>query len=981
MKRTSLKVLLPAAFLLSVLAILGSYASLVISDMHRALSAQAGQSLVATSHRAAERVEKWFAQTERNLTTAATSQHARDSLRQFAVMVKAMGPEAKAYLQQVYVTGNPFKGEDRDNFHNPGDRTAYSSTHEKMHDFYRSMRRENGYYDVFLFDTEGTLVYSAIKEPDLGHNALTGELANTNLGSAFRRSWDAPDPVVVFEDFVPYPFSNGLPAGFLATQIRDADGKKMGVMAIQIPTNILSEVVMDKATEGQDHAISLIGSDGFFRMEDGEHSQNERPAPTPQVIAAVAGETGLMEATETVSGQSVMAAFKPVKAFNSGWSVLVELDRGEVLAPIWQETRRTLIAIVVMAGIAVLVGAALGRWIAQPLAQLTQATSAMQKREDTIIGYQTRSDEVGALARSLEVFRQDQIRADANRIEMLFKGQAFNTTSSAMMIADAKGRIIYVNAAIVQLFRTHLAEMQTSFPALDPDQLVGSNIALFHTNNAHVMDMLESPDNTQIETDIQIGDQVFALSVSSVDGEDGGRLGYVVVWENVRDQRRKAAIIDAVNSAQAILEIGLDGSILTMNETALNIYKFKKSDIIGHHVGRLFKSGMAEANDVLKRVIEKGNLTEAHHRIAGDGTDRFIICNLNTIRNRQGDVQRIVAICTDQTNETITRTAAEAALHAASANQHRVVESLRDALGALAQGDLTKRIETPFSTEYEGLRANFNQAADSLSETLAHVADVAASLRAGANNIASAAADLSRRTESQAATLEETAAALDTLTSNVRSATEGTLQAGAKVTSAHTEARNNGGVVRQAIEAMSAIESSSHQISQIISVIDDIAFQTNLLALNAGVEAARAGDAGRGFAVVAAEVRALAQRSSEAAKEIKALISTSEAQVHSGADLVGQSGRAVQAIVADVAQINSIVQAISQASQDQANGLAEINAGVSVLDKVTQQNAVMVEESTAASSLLKQEADELATLLSAFRLRKAGAGRTSAYAA
>jgi methyl-accepting chemotaxis protein len=366
--------------------------------------------------------------------------------------------------------------------------------------------------------------------------------------------------------------------------------------------------------------------------------------------------------------------------------------------------------------------------------------------------------------------------------------------------------------------------------------------------------------------------------------------------------------------------------------------------------------------------VELDHLSEFHHRKARDGSDRFVICNLHVIRDRQGNAQHVVAICTDQTEETTYRIAMDKSIEDRTREQQQVVEALREALGALAAGDLSTRIDTKFPDEYESLRLNCNQAAQSLSDTLSRVADVAASILGGADSIATAAADLSRRTESQAATLEQTAAALDTLTSNVRSATEGTLKAGSKVKSAHGEARNNGAVVQQAIDAMSAIEQSSHQISKIISVIDDIAFQTNLLALNAGVEAARAGDAGRGFAVVAAEVRALAQRSSEAAKEIKTLISTSETQVEAGAGLVSQSGRAVEAIVTDVAEISTIVQNISQSAQDQSNSLAEINAGVAVLDKVTQQNAVMVEESTAASALLKQEADELAALLSGFNL-------------
>jgi len=241
-------------------------------------------------------------------------------------------------------------------------------------------------------------------------------------------------------------------------------------------------------------------------------------------------------------------------------------------------------------------------------------------------------------------------------------------------------------------------------------------------------------------------------------------------------------------------------------------------------------------------------------------------------------------------------------------------------------------------------------------------------IRSGTSEITQAADDLSRRTEQQAASLEQTAAALDEITATVRRTAEGSKHALAVVSKTKTDAEQSGEVVRQAVAAMGGIEKSSQQIGQIIGVIDEIAFQTNLLALNAGVEAARAGDAGRGFAVVASEVRALAQRSAEAAKEIKALISASAQQVGSGVKFVGETGEALSRIVAQVAEINSAVGEIASAAQEQATGLAEVNTAVNQMDQVTQQNAAMVEQSTAASHALAGEAEELARLTGRFQL-------------
>ncbi|MCF6432470.1 methyl-accepting chemotaxis protein [Leisingera sp. MMG026] len=297
-----------------------------------------------------------------------------------------------------------------------------------------------------------------------------------------------------------------------------------------------------------------------------------------------------------------------------------------------------------------------------------------------------------------------------------------------------------------------------------------------------------------------------------------------------------------------------------------------------------------------------------------------------------------------------------------------VVAVLSGKLSALSQGDLTAQITEVFPENYEQLRQDFNTTAQNLSATVEQVIAAAASIRSGAAEISQASDDLSHRTESQAATLEQTAAALDELTASVKSAAEGARSVEATMDEAKEEARTSGEVVQSAVSAMTEIEESSNKISQIISVIDDIAFQTNLLALNAGVEAARAGEAGRGFAVVASEVRALAQRSSDAAMEIKTLISDSSGQVARGVDLVGKAGDALQSIVSQVTHISQLVSGIAEGAAEQSTGLNEINTGVTQLDQVTQQNAAMVEEATAAGHLLKTDASKLTDLVAHFKI-------------
>ncbi len=309
---------------------------------------------------------------------------------------------------------------------------------------------------------------------------------------------------------------------------------------------------------------------------------------------------------------------------------------------------------------------------------------------------------------------------------------------------------------------------------------------------------------------------------------------------------------------------------------------------------------------------------------------------------------------------------AEAERERLQIEQTKVVDALSHGLRNLAKGDLTQPITQPFTPDYDGLRQDFNATLDQLSDTISQVIDASASIRGRSTEISRASEDLSHRTENQAATLEETAAALDEMTASVKSAADGARQVEGIVRQARAEAEQSAVVVQGAVVAMTEIRKSSDQISQIIGVIDDIAFQTNLLALNAGVEAARAGDAGRGFAVVASEVRALAQRSSAAAKEIKTLISASTQHVGRGVEQVDRTGEALSSIVDRVSHISTLISDIAAGAGEQSTGLAEINIGVTQLDQVTQQNAAMVEQSTAASQALHQEASDLSDLVGHF---------------
>ena len=311
-------------------------------------------------------------------------------------------------------------------------------------------------------------------------------------------------------------------------------------------------------------------------------------------------------------------------------------------------------------------------------------------------------------------------------------------------------------------------------------------------------------------------------------------------------------------------------------------------------------------------------------------------------------------------------------LRTSSERQNHAINALGSALERLAEGDLTVQIGV-IGSEYEKLRDDFNRAVESLGGVIAAINQTSDIVTSSAGNISEATNNLSRRTEQQAAALEETAAALDEITATVRTAAERANEARQMVAETKSSANRSGEIVRSAVDAMGRIEGSSQKISQIISVIDEIAFQTNLLALNAGVEAARAGEAGRGFAVVAQEVRELAQRSANAAKEIKTLISASAAEVDTGVGLVRSTGEALIEIEALVNRVNESVNTIATAAKEQATGLAEINTSVNHMDQMTQQNAAMVEETSAAGQSLAEESYNLRQLLSRLKVNAAQA--------
>ena len=809
-----------------------------------------------------------------------------------------------------------------------------------------------------------------------------------------------------------------------AAPVADEQGKTIGVWVNFADFGLIEQIIQgffqgQKAAGLESSAFALAGADQNILVDYNPYERKtETYARDKNVIgvrSAVSQEipasehlnegdgTGKGLFLDTASGLEDAAAYsRSVGAYDfpgMGWSVVIHTPATAAFADIYR-TKNVLFIIMGVAAVAVMVvGGVIGGFASRPLRNSSRLLSLLAQGDTDIeVSDSGRKDEIGEMTRA-QVVLHKAVAQNQQQQAML------DNMSTPMMLANKDFVITYINQASLAT----LKKLEKNLPVA-VDKIVGSNMDIFHKKPVHQRDMLASMGDRTHRTEFMIGEEWVALNATMLCNRKGEFDGAFVDWNVITDQKRArelnedyAAQIAAIGRGQAVIEFNVDGTILRANDIFLNVMGYTLDEIVGKH-HRIFMEESSRNNPEYQNFWEalaRGQFQAGDFkRVNKQGKLVWINGSYNPITNPKGDTYKVVKFATDITKQKLAISEINDLIASATdgnladridvaqfegfyADMTRSMNGLMDTisdpinksidvLSGFASGDLTKTMMGNYKGSFLKIQDALNGTITRLRDTVMRIKESAEAVNLASGEISAGSTDLSQRTEQQASNLEETAASMEEITGTVRQNSENAKNANLLSGEARDVAERGGKVVGDAVHAMTNIEKSSQKISDIISVIDEIAFQTNLLALNAAVEAARAGDAGKGFAVVASEVRSLAGRSASASKEIKALIMESSGQVKIGAELVNQAGGTLNDIVLSVKKVAEIIADIANASTEQSTGIDEINTAISQMDEMTQQNAALVEENTAAAQSLVQQAQALGQMMQFFKVDEHG---------
>jgi len=561
---------------------------------------------------------------------------------------------------------------------------------------------------------------------------------------------------------------------------------------------------------------------------------------------------------------------------------------------------------------------------------------------------------------ALEWANVTDVRAKEAEVVRL-SGTVEGAKTSIMMI-DRDFVVTYANKSTIDMLTEYEDTLREVFPAFKVADLIGANIDQFHKNPAHQRKLLADPANLPYNTDIEVGPLSFNLNVTAIMDADGDYIGTALEWANNTEAKNIVAEYEgqltAIDKAMGVISFNMDGTIIEINENFLNVVGYRKDEVIGQHHRMFAEPSLASSSEYTEfwAKLNRGEFDSGEYkRIAKGGRVVWLQASYNPILDINGVPVKVIKYASDVTAQKNLQVTIE-----------NVLETTAKVMNAMAEGDLTQSFDGEYEGEFALLQSAINETVEKMLSIVVEINETAVSIGTGASEITRGNVDLSQRTEEQASSLEETASSMEELTSTVRQNSDNAAQANQLASSAREQAEKGGSVIKKAIDAMAAISTSSKKVTDIIGVIDEIAFQTNLLALNAAVEAARAGEQGRGFAVVASEVRNLAQRSAAAAKEIKELINDSGEKVKEGSMLVDESGRTLEDIVTGAKKVGDIISEIAAAGAEQTSGIGQVNTAISQMDEMTQQNAALVEEAAAASESLDEQGKSLQRMMEFF---------------
>lgn len=805
-----------------------------------------------------------------------------------------------------------------------------------------------GYSDVYIIQAATSqVIYTAKRGDDLGTNLKNGPLNDSPLATLFDQVLSTKKAVLL--DYERYQAKDNTPVALIGSPITDLSGKVQAVAALQLSVDAINKIMLQRTGMGDSGETYLVGPDYLMRsdsyLSDGSHSVvGSFASPDKGSMRTEATENALTGKTENkvmldYRGKPVLTAYSPIEFGDNTWALVAEIDESEAFEQVAE--MRTIIGYALFFGIALvsIIALLVTRTVTKPIMEITQKLDKVATTGDFSARVQVRSkDELGQSANAFNTL-MDSMQGAVTDIRKVMEGLAKGDFSNRIE-ADLKGDLL----SIKQATNTSLENVEKSEQIkaeLEHDAKITA------AENARVRQAL---DNVSTNTMIADGDyNIIYLNRSSEHlfhdaREDFGTLipqfnpdkilgkNIDFFHQNSAHQRNILEHLEKTYTKE--LQIGNRVMVITANPII---------DLDGERIGTVVEWTDRTAEVAIEREID--SMVEAASQ--GDFSTQL------PLENKNGFFHNLTQ-----------------GLNSLASNTDAALADMQRILGAMARGDLTERIDKQYNGRFAQLKTDANSTIEKLTQVIGDIRLASSTISMSSTEIASGNRDLSQRTEDQATSLQEAAASMENMTEIVRQSADNALLANALSEEARVKAREGGDAVMRTITAMDQISGASNKISDIIGVIDEIAFQTNLLALNAAVEAARAGEQGRGFAVVAGEVRSLAQRSAEAAKEIKELIRDTNKKVDDGATLVAESGETLQEIVSMVEQVSTKMSEISEAAQNQSSGIEQVNIAVARMDAMTQQNAALVEEAATAGESMLSQAQDMNVMMEFFTINE-----------